>query len=105
MITTCPACGEVAEDGDPASLVDDLASCPHPVHWSGRDPDVPYFPHIAVQLTGEDGNVFTALARVRRALIRDGLGETIADAYVKDFTSSEDYSAALACAQRWVGVS
>ena len=36
----------------------------------------PKYPDIEIRLLGEDGNAFSILGRVRRAMYRSGLGDT-----------------------------
>jgi hypothetical protein len=73
--------------------------------------DVKY-PECIVPLTGEDGNVFLIIGRVRVAL-REHLRRTpmaVAEAnrHVEEFTTevtaSESYDEALAVVMRWVTV-
>jgi hypothetical protein len=54
----------------------------------------PLFPFVRVQLVGEDGNAFSIIARVQRALIRAGQRDA-ADAFVAQATESESYDALL----------
>lgn len=60
-------------------------------------------PEIRVQLTGEDGNAFYIIGKVRDALRRSGCS---ADE-IAEFTSQAtagDYNDLLACVMRWVDV-
>ena len=61
------------------------------------------YPDITVQLTGEDGNAFGIIARVRVALGRAGVP---ADEITKftDEATSGDYNNVLVTAMRWVNV-
>jgi hypothetical protein len=61
------------------------------------------FPEVEVQLTGQDGNIFMIIGAVRKALRRAGHGDQ-ADAFVKDITSADSYTDALARVQQWVTV-
>lgn len=55
-----------------------------------------------VQLTGEDGNAFAILGRVRRAIARSNHPE-LADEFIQEATSS-DYDHLLATCFRYVTV-
>jgi hypothetical protein len=56
---------------------------------------MPRYPHITVQLTGEDGNAFAILGRLQRALrAADVDRPTIAD--IIDEATSGDYDHLLA---------
>jgi len=59
------------------------------------------FPHVYVQLTGEDGNGFIIVSRVSQALRRAGAKESKIEAFQQDATSG-DYSHLLATVQDWV---
>ena len=64
----------------------------------------PKYPHVHAQLTGEDGNAFAIIGRVRGALARAG----VAAAEVRQFTeeaTSGDYDHVLQTCMRWVDVS
>jgi hypothetical protein len=51
----------------------------------------PKYPHVTVQLTGQDGNAYAILGRVRRALTRADVPEEEIDEFTKRAMSS-DYS-------------
>ena len=53
---------------------------------------MPKFPEVTVHLTGEDGNAFAILGRVRKAL-KSAEGVTREDiaAFMKEATSGGDY--------------
>jgi hypothetical protein len=61
-------------------------------------------PEINVQLSGTDGNAFSVLGKVRKALKRGGVSNEEIDAFRVEATSG-DYNHLLATAQRWVVVS
>lgn len=63
----------------------------------------PKYPNVVVSLTGSDGNAFSVLGAVRRAMKRARLPETEVDAFTKEATSG-DYNHLLATAMRWVEV-
>ena len=63
----------------------------------------PKYPEIVIQLTGENGNAFVILGKVRKALLRGG----VKDSEVKKFQEeamSGDYDNLLQTAMRWVTV-
>ena len=62
----------------------------------------PKYPHVCVQLTGEDGNVFAIIGRVRRALRDAGEPEDVLDVFSSEVMDSESYDAALQTVMRWV---
>lgn len=63
----------------------------------------PKYPHIEVQLSGEDGNAFAIMGRVSAALRRDGVPQDEVDAFTAQAMSS-DYDALLRTAMEWVTV-
>ena len=63
----------------------------------------PKYPHIEVQLSGEDGNAFAIMGRVQRAMRRAGLNQEQIDEYI-DESKSGDYDNLLATAFRYVTV-
>lgn len=66
----------------------------------------PKFPGVHVALTGEDGNVFSIIARVLRALRLSGEAEAkdLVD-FRLEIQSAANYDAALQVVMRWVSVS
>ena len=58
---------------------------------------------IRVRLTGEDGNIFFILGRVREALRRGGRADLVAEATVA-VTSSRSYAEALARITEYVEI-
>ena len=60
------------------------------------------FPEIEVQLTGEDGNAFTVMGRVGKALKRAGHRAEVQEFYAEAMRG--DYDHLLATAMRWVTV-
>lgn len=61
----------------------------------------PKYPHIHVRLVGEDGNAFSILARVRRALSHGGVSHAEVDKFVKDATRG-NYDHLLCTVMDWV---
>lgn len=62
----------------------------------------PLYPGVEVQLTGEDGNAFTIVARVRRALERAGHRD--AGATFFDEALAGDYDHVLQTCFKYVSV-
>ena len=58
------------------------------------DPDHPTYPHIHVQLTGVDGNVFTIIGRVADA-VRRAAGREAADAFTHAAFAAGSYDEVL----------
>ena len=63
----------------------------------------PKYPDVVVQLTGEDGNAFAVMGRVKTALRRAGVSQKEVAEYVEESTSG-DYDALLRTAMKWVTV-
>ena len=59
------------------------------------------FPHVTVQLTGEDGNAFAIMGRVCKALRRAGVGDDAIKEFQKEAMSG-DYNDLLCTCMRWV---
>jgi|SRR6266536_389757 len=59
------------------------------------------YPDIHVKLVGTDGNAFSILGTVSKAMRRAGLGKTEIDAFMKEAMSG-DYNNLLATCMRWV---
>mgnify|MGYP001210668926 CR=1 FL=1 len=62
------------------------------------------YPQVKVQLTGEDGNAFFIISKVRSALKRAGASEEEVKAFCDEATSG-DYDNVLQTCMRWVDVS
>ena len=56
---------------------------------------MPKYPDVFVQLTGEDGNAFAILGRVRKALKKAGVDKAEIQAFTEEATRG-DYSHLLA---------
>lgn len=65
----------------------------------------PRFPDAHVQLSGQDGNVFAIVGRVRRALLNAGASQQQLDSFMSEIRSAGSYDAALVIVMRWVHVS
>jgi hypothetical protein len=63
------------------------------------------FPHVHVQLSGEDGNVFSIIGQVTQALRKAGCAPSDIDEFLKQVQSSESYDDALLAVMQWVNVS
>jgi hypothetical protein len=59
------------------------------------------YPHICVQLVGQDGNAFSILGRVSKAMRRAGVPKPERDAFFKEATSG-DYDHLLGTVMMWV---
>lgn len=72
----------------------------------------PKYPECTVRLTGEDGNVFVIIGRVRvhlrRHLVENGVGYAEArrrvDEFAAEVIAAESYDDALGVVTRWVDV-
>jgi hypothetical protein len=63
------------------------------------------FPNVHVQLSGEDGNVFAIIGRVRRALVQAGATREQLECFMTEVTAAGSYDEALVVVMRWVDVS
>lgn len=70
---------------------------------SAQSVSPPLYPDITVQLTGEDGNGFVIVSRVRMALRRFGVPEDECQAFF-DEALSGDYDHLLQTCMKWVDV-
>lgn len=59
------------------------------------------YPEVNVSLVGEDGNAFSILGRVQKALRRAGVPKEELDAYFAEATSG-DYDHLLRVTMEWV---
>lgn len=64
----------------------------------------PKYPEIKVQLTGQDGNGFFIVCRVRDALKQDGIPESERQEFFEEALSG-DYDHMLTTVMAWVKVS
>ena len=60
----------------------------------------PKYPNIIIPLVGEDGNAFSILGRVRRAMYRSGLGDLEWGDFYCEATSGS-YDHLLATIMKW----
>lgn len=65
----------------------------------------PQFPDVHVQLSGQDGNVFAIIGRVRRALMNAGATQEQLDRFWEEVANASSYDEALLIVMRWVHVS
>jgi hypothetical protein len=63
----------------------------------------PKYPEITVKLVGEDGNAFSIIGRVKKALDRGGVEKEEVDQFIGEATSG-DYDNVLQTVMKWVGV-
>lgn len=61
-------------------------------------------PEVSVQLTGQDGNAFAILGRVRTALRQAGVPDDEIKEFMAEATAG-DYDHLLATCMKWVDVS
>lgn len=61
------------------------------------------YPNIVVPMVGEDGNAFSILGRVKKAMRKNGLGKEEQDAFVSEATSG-DYDHLIRTVMEWVEV-
>ena len=62
------------------------------------------YPNVKVQLSEEDGNAFSIIGRVRRALLKGGVAPDQIEEYCKEAMSG-DYDHLLQTTMKWVDVS
>lgn len=63
----------------------------------------PYYPEVAVELSGQDGNAFMIIGRVQRALRNAGVDKEQIDRYVNEATSG-DYDNVIRTTAQWVEI-
>jgi hypothetical protein len=61
------------------------------------------YPEVEVKLTGTDGNAFSILSKVKRALTRAGVSEEELDAFYKEATSG-DYDHLIETCYQYVNI-
>jgi hypothetical protein len=59
------------------------------------------YPHVVVQLVGEDGNAFAILGRCQRAARRAGLTEAEIAKFLQEAMTGGDYDHLLQTCIRW----
>lgn len=62
---------------------------------------MPAYPNVVVQLSNENGNVFSIIRRVTKAMRNEGLREE-AEAFAQEAMSSRSYDAVLKLVMRTV---
>jgi len=65
----------------------------------------PRFPAVHVRLSGQDGNVFLIVGRVRRALVQAGATDSDVKSFMDEMMTAGSYGEALQTVMRWVEVS
>ncbi len=83
-------------------LVADTFVHEHVVAGQGSTPK---FPHVHVQLSGEDGNVFSIIGKVQSALRQSGASDDDVHAFWEQVSDAGSYDEALLTIMRWVDVS
>ncbi len=63
----------------------------------------PKYPHLTIELSGKDGNVFFILGRMSALLRTAGLSQEELDEFIKEATS-KDYDHVLQTCMKWVNV-
>lgn len=63
----------------------------------------PKYPNVTVQLTGNDGNAFTILGVVTKAMRREGISREEQSAFTEEAMSG-DYDNLIQTAMKWVDV-
>lgn len=66
------------------------------------DSGQPRYPDVYVQLTGEDGNAWFIMGRVRGALKTAGVPEETISEFVQEAASQKSYDDFLATVMRWI---
>lgn len=69
-----------------------------------RSMSAPLYPNVEVALSGQDGNTFVIIARIRQAMKRGGVSSDKIDEFSTEAMSG-DYGHVLQTAMRWVSVS
>lgn len=62
------------------------------------------FPKISVQLSGQDGNIYSITGRVLAMMRRAGISSEERDEFFKEVHAQKDYDAALRVIMKWVDV-
>lgn len=62
----------------------------------------PKHPNVIVQLTGQDGNVFSIMGRVSNAMRRAGVSSDDIKVYNAEVFDARSYDEALQITMRWV---
>lgn len=65
----------------------------------------PKFPDVHVQLSGEEGNVFSIIGRVRSALMQGGATDQDLQGFWVEISAAISYDDALRTIMRWVETS
>lgn len=63
------------------------------------------YPDVHVQLTGEDGNIFSIMGRVTGEMRRAGVSAVERNAYTQELMDCGSYDEALRVTMRWVSTS
>ena len=65
----------------------------------------PKFPHMRLQLSGQDGNVFSIIGRIQRALRAGGASDEDVHAFWEEVSNAGSYDEALLTIMRWIDAS
>lgn len=60
------------------------------------------YPEITVQLSGEDGNIFHILGRIRSAMRQQGVDSDEIDRFSEQIAAAKSYDEALRVCIEWV---
>lgn len=63
----------------------------------------PYYPEVAVELSGQDGNAFMIIGRVKQALHKAGIDKEQIDRYAEEAMSG-DYDNVIRTTAQWVEI-
>jgi len=95
-----------ADQEEAIRVRDELIATSRPAENArAAESSTPKFPHVHVQLTGQDGNVFSIIGRVQRALREGGASNEDVDAFWEQVSNAHSYDEALLTIMRWVDVS
>lgn len=65
---------------------------------------MPRYPDVSIRLSGEDGNIFSIIGRVRGALRKAGHPVSVQDEFSGAVTATASYGEALRTVMAWVNV-
>ena len=65
----------------------------------------PLYPEIEVELSGEDGNIFSIMGKIQRAMRKNKVPNEEQKAFFNEVTSSDSYDQALQVCMKYVSVS
>jgi len=62
----------------------------------------PKYPEIEVRLTGFDGNIFSIMGRISKAMFEGGIEQNIIKQFIDEVSESDSYENALIVCRNWV---